>query len=166
MSSKVKKLGNETATLLPKNNFKIGIIVSEYYFDEINKSLLKACYDQLLQANIQDQYIYIEFVPGAFELSSGAQMIYDCYKPDAVIILGCVIKGDTDHDKYINHAVAQGITQLSIATKKPFIFGLLTPNSMKQALDRSGGKHGNKGAEAALACIKMLQLSKKLKVKK
>jgi 6,7-dimethyl-8-ribityllumazine synthase len=88
---------------------------------------------------------------------------FEKYHPDAVITLGCVIKGDTDHDKYINHAVSQGITMLSIQYKKPFIFGLLTPNTMKQALERSGGKHGNKGAEVAEACLKMIDLAHKLK---
>jgi 6,7-dimethyl-8-ribityllumazine synthase len=102
-------------------------------------------------------------VPGAFELTAGAQIMFEKYHPDAVITLGCVIKGDTDHDKYINHAVSQGITMLSIQYKKPFIFGLLTPNTMKQALERSGGKHGNKGAEVAEACLKMIDLAHKLK---
>lgn len=163
MASKEKKLGTNNIIITKKNNYKVAIVVSEYYFKEINQNLLKACYDTLINNQIKKENIYIEYVPGAFELTSGSQIVFDMYKPDALITLGCVIKGDTDHDKYINHAVAQGITQLSLHYKKPFIFGLLTPNTMKQAIERSGGKHGNKGIEVAEACLKMLLLTKKNK---
>ena len=77
----------------------------------------------------------------------------------AIICLGCVIKGDTDHDKYINHAVAQGITNVSLQIDRPVIFGLLTPNNHQQAVDRAGGKHGNKGIEAAVTALKMATLN-------
>ncbi len=163
MSSKLKKLGTSKEIITQKNNFKIAIVVSEYYFDEINKQLLKGCYETLIYNKINHQNISIEYVPGAFELTSGAQLVLEKYKSDAVITLGCVIKGDTDHDKYINSAVANGLTNLSIQYKKPFIFGLLTPNTMKQAKERSGGKKGNKGIEVAEACLKMLLLMQKLK---
>ena len=77
---------------------------------------------------------------------------------DAVIALGCVIQGETKHNDYINHAVAQGLTQVSLECHKPVIFGVLTPNTQEQALERAGGKHGNKGDEAAMTAIKMLKL--------
>jgi 6,7-dimethyl-8-ribityllumazine synthase len=163
MASKLKKLGEGKQIIEYKNNYKIAIVVSEYYLEEINAKLLNACMNILVNNNIKATNIYIEYVPGAFELTACAQIMFEKYHPDAVITLGCVIKGDTDHDKYINHAVSQGITMLSIQYKKPFIFGLLTPNTMKQALERSGGKHGNKGAEVAEACLKMIDLAHKLK---
>lgn len=166
MSSSIKKIGNNEIILSKATSFKIAIVVSEYYLTEINMHLLKACYTTLLNNKILAKNIHIEYVPGAFELCSGAQMVHDSHRPDAIITLGCVIKGDTDHDKYINNAVAEGLIQLTILYKKPFLFGLLTPNTMKQAKERSGGKHGNKGTEVAEACLKMLILSRKLKQKK
>ncbi len=95
-------------------------------------------------------------------LSSGAQLLDDSGTFDAILCLGCVIKGETDHDIYINNAVAQGLTQLSLSRKRPFLFGLLTPNTEQQALDRAGGKHGNKGVEVAVAAIKMAELARQL----
>ncbi|HWA34758.1 MAG TPA: 6,7-dimethyl-8-ribityllumazine synthase, partial [Cyclobacteriaceae bacterium] len=84
-------------------------------------------------------------------------------KPDAVICLGCVIKGETKHDEYINNAVANGVTQLSLSIKKPVIFGVLTPNNLQQAKARAGGKHGNKGVEAAVTAIRMVTIKRRLK---
>ena len=164
MASKLKKLGTANSSIINfKNNYKVAIVVSEYYFDEINKKMLDACINKLIENNIKKTNILVEYVPGAFEMTIGANLVYQKYKPDTVIVIGCVIKGNTDHDKYINHSVAQGITQLSVQYNIPFIFGLLTPNTMKQAIERSGGKHGNKGIEVADACLKMLLLIKKLK---
>ena len=162
MSAKTKKIGEVSAPILLKKKYKVALVVSEYYFDEITRSLSEAAISTLIENSIPEKNISIYFVPGAFELVSGAQMIYEALEPDVVLALGCVIKGDTDHDKYINHSVAQGLTQLSIIYKTPFIFGLLTPNTMKQAKDRSGGKHGNKGIEVALAAVKMLQLQEQV----
>lgn len=87
-------------------------------------------------------------------------------KLDAVICLGCVIRGETSHNEYINHAVAHALTQMSIVSGKPFIFGVLTPNNEQQALDRAGGKHGNKGVEAAVTAIRMASLKQKLSTAK
>ncbi len=114
---------------------------------------------------MKEKDIKVLYVPGAFELTTGAQMLSSVPKFEAIICLGCVIKGETKHDEYINHAVANGLTQLSLRIKKPVIFGLLTTNNLKQAKDRAGGKHGNKGIEAALTAVRMLALKKKLKTK-
>jgi len=84
------------------------------------------------------------------------------HQVDAVICLGCVIKGETSHNEYINQSVGMGLTNLSIATAKPFIFGLLTPNDEQQALDRAGGKYGNKGVEAGVTAIRMAALKENL----
>jgi 6,7-dimethyl-8-ribityllumazine synthase len=90
-------------------------------------------------------------------------MMIDKHKLDAVICLGCVIKGETSHNEYINQAVASGLTNLSMVYGKPFIFGVLTPNTEEQARDRAGGKHGNKGVEAAVTAIRMAALKDSLK---
>ena len=90
-------------------------------------------------------------------------MLAGRYNCDAVICLGCVIKGETSHNEYINQAVAQGLTNLGLTTGKPFIFGLLTPNDEQQALDRAGGKHGNKGVEAGVTALRMAALRQDLK---
>jgi len=97
-------------------------------------------------------------VPGSFELTAGATVLGTELRLDAIICLGCVIKGETNHDEYINHAVATGLTQLGIQTGKPHIFGLLTVLNEQQALDRAGGRHGNKGVEAAVTAIRMVAL--------
>jgi 6,7-dimethyl-8-ribityllumazine synthase len=95
-------------------------------------------------------------VPGSFELTLGAQLLAQHEEIDAVICLGVVIQGETKHDDYICHAVAQGITNVGLKFNKPVIFGLVTTNTLEQAWDRAGGKHGNKGVEAAVAAIHML----------
>lgn len=106
----------------------------------------------------KERNITIRTVPGAYELTLGAQYLLEKQKVDAVIVLGCVIQGETRHFDFICDAVANGITELNIKYKKPVIFGVLTPNNMQQAIDRAGGKHGNKGEEAAATAIKMLAL--------
>jgi 6,7-dimethyl-8-ribityllumazine synthase len=106
----------------------------------------------------KEAQIHTMQVPGAFELPAGARMLNGQHKIDAVICLGCVIKGETSHNEYINHAVANGLVNLSLATGKPFIFGVLTPNDEQQALDRAGGQYGNKGVEAAVTAIRMAAL--------
>ncbi len=138
-------------------SFRFGIVVSTYN-DSITSPLLDGCLETLKTHGAADTHISVVYVPGAFELTGAADQLLRQGRVDAVICLGCVIKGDTDHDKYINHAVAQGITQLNIQYGKPVIFGLLTPNTYQQAADRAGGQHGNKGVEAAIAAIQMVAL--------
>lgn len=138
---------------------KIGIVVSEWN-SEITFSLLEACVSTLLNHGVKQKNIITAFVPGAFELPYGAQKILEqkLLKIDAVICIGCVIKGETKHDEYISHAVADGIMKLSLHYQKPVIFGVLTPNNQQQAIDRAGGKHGNKGTEAAITTLKLLNI--------
>ena len=102
------------------------------------------------------EHILRKQVPGSFELTLGAQWCAQQKEIDAVICLGCVIKGETRHFDFICDAVAQGITQVNLTYNKPVIFGVLTTQTQQQALDRAGGKHGNKGDEAAITAIKML----------
>ncbi len=164
MSSKDKNLSKHTALVgVITNKLKIAIVVSEYN-EAITIALRKGCIDTLKKYGVKEKNIFVELVPGAYELPLAAKWIYDKKKADAVIALGCVIKGDTDHDIYINNAVSQALMNLSIQTKAPFVFGVVTPNNLQQAKDRAGGKHGNKGVECAVAALKMLALKKKLKV--
>jgi len=139
---------------------KIALVVSSYHQD-ITYKLRDAAIHYLMRKGVQAEHISLDYVPGGYELPLGAQWLYKKTKADAVICLGCVIKGDTEHDVYINHSVAQSLQQLSLKNNKPFVFGLLTVNNLQQAKDRSGGKKGNKGEECAEAALMMLALKKK-----
>ena len=158
MSTTVNKLSEVNLTSLPdvsQRNF--GIVVSEWN-ETITESLFSGCYNLLVQAGIDASHIKRINVPGSFELTSGARLLADDHTIDAVICLGCVIQGETRHFEFICNAVANGLTQLCIAYRKPFIFGVLTTDNLQQAIDRSGGKYGNKGVEAAQTAIKMVSL--------
>jgi 6,7-dimethyl-8-ribityllumazine synthase len=164
MATNLKNLSNYDPSEVPDGSeFSIGIIVSEYN-SVITFSLRDACVKTLLAHDVSAENITIDYAPGAFELPVAAQSLYFGTMCDAVIVLGCVIKGDTDHDIYINQAVAQGIMNLGIELDMPFIFGLLTTNDQQQAVDRAGGKHGNKGTECAIAALKMLALQERHKM--
>ena len=142
--------------------------VEEYHFaivtadwnEDITYSLRDACVATLKKHGAKEENIHMAAVPGAYELPMGARLQMAQDKVDAAICIGCVIKGETQHDEYINNAVAVGIMNLGLTTKKPVIFGVLTPNSHEQAVERAGGKYGNKGVEAALTAIKMVHLAK------
>lgn len=136
---------------------RVGIAVSDYH-SEITTSLLEGCVKTLLEHGASQENVITLHAPGAFELPSVAQLIIERHRPDAVICLGCVIKGDTRHDEYINHAVASGVMHLSLTYKLPVIFGVLTTENIAQAQERSGGSVGNKGIESALAVVRMLGL--------
>ena len=134
---------------------RFGLVVAEWN-REITDVLSQGAYDTLLQHGALADNIYRNTVPGSFELTLGAQLLAQHEEIDAVICLGVVIKGDTKHDDYICHAVANGLTNVGLKYNKPVIFGLVTTNNLEQAWDRAGGQHGNKGVEAAAAAIHML----------
>lgn len=164
MPSKNKNLSESTIGDLKKiSNVKIGIITSEWN-NNITFSMRDACMAELIKYGCDEDDIFNYGVPGAFELPVAAKMLLSSKKLDAIICIGCVIKGETKHDEYISNAVAAGIMNLSLVSGKPIIFGVLTPNDIQQALDRSGGKFGNKGVEAAHTAIKMIHLSENIKV--
>ena len=140
---------------------RFGIIVSDWNKD-VTWSLLNGAVNTLKKHGAKDKEIIVKHVPGSFELTLGAQLIAENDDLDAVICLGCVIQGETPHFTFICQGVAQGITQLNMEYNIPFIFGVLTTNTLQQAVDRSGGKHGNKGDEAAITAIKMAALQKDL----
>jgi 6,7-dimethyl-8-ribityllumazine synthase len=164
MATNLRNLSNYDPTEVPDGvDFSIGIIVSEYN-SEITFALRDACVKTLLENNVSAENITVDYAPGAFELPLAAQTLYLSEMCHAVIVLGCVIKGDTDHDIYINQSVSQALMSLSLEMDIPFIFGLLTTNDHQQALDRAGGKHGNKGTECAIAALKMLALQERHKM--
>ena len=134
---------------------KFAIVVSEWN-EEVTEALYQGAYETLLNNGALRENIVRKNVPGSFELSLGAQWMAEIEDIDAVICIGCVIQGETKHFDFICDAVAHGITNVSLKYNKPIIFGVLTPNSQKQALDRAGGKYGNKGDEAAITAVKML----------
>lgn len=156
MSSAIQNLSAQIITTQTDfSNKKIGIIVAEWNA-EITKALLEAAYESLLSHGVKEENITIKSVPGAFELSLGAQYLSQMSDIDAVIVLGCVIMGDTPHFDYICQSVSYGITEVGLKYNKPVIFGVLTTLTLQQAQDRCGGKHGNKGTEAAMTALKML----------
>ncbi|MBI9068554.1 MAG: 6,7-dimethyl-8-ribityllumazine synthase [Salinivirgaceae bacterium] len=143
-------------------NMKFGIVLAEWN-TEITEALYNGAFNTLIKHGAKEENIVKKYVPGTFELTLGAQLIAENIDVDAVIVLGCVIQGETRHFDFICHGVTQGITDLNIKYKLPFIFGVLTTENQQQALDRAGGKHGNKGDEAAITAIKMVSLKNSLK---
>ncbi len=134
---------------------RFAIIVAEWN-EEITDALYHGAVSSLLVHGVKKENIIRKNVPGTFELSLGAQWMAERDGIDAVICLGCVIQGETPHFDYICQAVSYGLTEVGLKTGKPVIFGVLTTLNKQQAFDRSGGKYGNKGEEAALTAIKML----------
>ncbi len=162
MSSSDKNLSDFGNKEIPDASaLSFGIISAEWN-ETITAALYKGCYETLVKHGADTKNIHSIWVPGTFELPVGAKMLAQSQKLDAVICLGCVIKGETSHNEYINLSVANALQQMSIVSGKPFIFGVLTPNDMQQAIDRAGGIHGNKGDEAAVTAIKMAALRKSL----
>ena len=156
MATHLKSLGDHSSkNMISLKSKRVGIVVSEWN-DQVTDALLSAALEVLLAEGIKKDNLKVKYVPGSFELSLGAQLMAEEKKIDAVICLGCVIQGETRHFDFICDAVANGITEVSLKYNKPVVFGVLTTNNLQQALDRAGGKHGNKGEEAAYTAIKML----------
>ena len=139
-----------------------GIVVSEWN-DEITGALLEGAKNTLKKHGVAEEDIIIKTVPGSFELTAGGVFMAEYSSVEAVICIGCIIKGETPHFDYICQGVTQGITSLNVQYGIPFIFGVLTTKDYQQASDRAGGKHGNKGDEAAVTAIKMVALKRELK---
>lgn len=158
MATVLKNLSNtslEGNTSFKK--MKIGIVVADWN-PEITHSMRDAAISFLTEKGVQSKNIQVFPVPGSFELPLGAQFLAKQKNIDAVITLGCVIQGETRHFDFICQACAHGITQVGLTFNKPVIFGVLTTNTLEQAMDRAGGKHGNKGIEAAETALNMLLL--------
>jgi 6,7-dimethyl-8-ribityllumazine synthase len=142
-------------------DMRFGIVVSDWN-NEVTWALLDGAVKTLKKHGAKGKDIVVRHVPGSFELTLGAQLLAEYDDLDAVICLGCVIQGETPHFTYICQGVTQGITQLNMEYNIPFIFGVLTTNDQQQAVDRAGGKLGNKGDEAAITAIKMAALQKEI----
>lgn len=162
MASALKNLSDYNAETVPSaEGMRFALVISEWN-TEITESLYNGAKKTLLKFGVNEDDIVRRNVPGSFELTLGAQLMAERGEFDAVICIGVVIQGETKHFDFICDAVAKGITDLNVKYNLPVIFGVLTPNTMQQALDRAGGVHGNKGDEAAITAIKMAALKKEL----
>jgi 6,7-dimethyl-8-ribityllumazine synthase len=162
LASALKNLSSYDAETVPSaEGMKLAVVVSEWN-TEITEALYEGAKETFLKFGASESDIVRRNVPGSFELTLGAQLMAERKEFDAVICIGVVIQGETKHFDFICDAVAKGITDLNIKYNLPVIFGVLTPNTMQQALDRAGGVHGNKGDEAAITAIKMATLKKEL----
>lgn len=160
MATSQKNLSDFNRRDLPDaGRMRIGIVVANWN-SEITDKLLNGARNTLLDAGILESNIPVHRVPGSFELPIAAQWILDSGNVDGVIVLGSVIQGETRHFEFVCQSVANAIQEVNLKTGKPAIFGLLTDDNIQQARDRSGGKHGNKGVECAVAAIQMVALYK------
>jgi 6,7-dimethyl-8-ribityllumazine synthase len=162
MSTQLKNLSGTTLT--PHKLFKkirVGIAVAEWNH-EITGAMLRGALEYLMQMGVREKHIAVHYVPGSFELPLGVKWLIEKQHADAAIALGCVIQGETRHFDFICDACANGIMQVGLTTGKPAIFGVLTTQTEQQAKERAGGKHGNKGIEAAETALKMLLLQHNL----
>ncbi len=159
MATNLKNLSEYDELSVPSNtaNYRIAIVVAEWNSD-VTFSLKDGAYNTLIKNGVKADNIEIYHVPGTFELTHGARIMAESHRFDAVIVIGCVIQGETKHFDFICQGVTQGITEFNIRYNIPFIYGVLTTNNQQQALDRAGGKHGNKGDEAAYTALKMIEL--------
>jgi len=140
---------------------KFAVVISRFN-DFISKELLGGCQDALLRHGVKDSEIEIIWVPGAFEIPTIANMLAKKKKYDAVICLGAVIRGSTPHFDYIASEVAKGVAHASFQNDVPVIFGVITADTIEQAIERAGTKEGNKGKDAALNAIEMVNLLDKI----
>lgn len=137
-------------------NCKVAIIQSSWN-RQITDLLYNSSYHFLLESGVKDKNIISQYVPGSMELVHMSNYMISRHNLDGVIALGCIIKGETDHDVYISNAVANGLINVSIKHDKPVIFGVLTTNNLKQAFERCGGKHGDKGLDSAQSLLHIIR---------
>lgn len=160
MATENKNLSNYDKATLPKvDNKTFGIVVSEWN-EQITEGLYKGAFETLRDCGVPESQIIRWNVPGSYELIYGSAKMMQKLKGklDAIITIGCVIQGETKHFDFVCEGVTQGIKDLNLRAEIPVIFCVLTDNTLQQSIDRSGGKHGNKGVEAAVAAIKMTAL--------
>ena len=158
MSSQLKNLSSyQTSNIKDAKGIRIGLSLAKWN-QEITDALYQGAIETLIQHGVNQDDIITYPVPGSFELPLGAQWLFENKDVDAVLCIGCVIQGETRHFDFICHSVSNGIMDLNLKFSKPVIFGVLTTENQQQALDRAGGKHGNKGIEAAATALQMLSL--------
>ena len=162
MATALSNLSDYNAENVPNGaNFRVAIAVAEWNYN-ITGNLLKGAVETLEKHGVDAKHIVIKHVPGTFELPSAASMLAKTKKFDGIITIGSVIQGETKHFDFVCQAASQGAKDVALDEDLPVIFCVLTDNTLQQAVDRSGGKHGNKGVEAAVACLKMIQLQQSL----
>lgn len=158
MATAGKNLSEYDKSSLPEaKHMRIGLVVSEWN-DQITENLFKGARETLIDCGVPEQQIVRWNVPGSFELTFGCKKMIESLDLDAVIAIGSVIRGETKHFDFVAGATAEGIKDLNVKYNTPAIFCVLTDDTLQQAIDRSGGAHGNKGSEAAIAAIKMASL--------
>lgn len=159
MATSLKNLSEYDSRYVPNASaLSVGIVVAEWN-NEITFKLLDGAIETLKKHGVNEANIFVNFVPGAYELTYGSKVMAENYDVDAVIAFGAVIQGETPHFTYICQGVTYGLTELNLSFDIPFVFGVLTTDTLQQAQERAGGKHGNKGVEAAVTAIKMALLS-------
>lgn len=158
MATSLKNLSAFDQDTIPNGaDFSIGIVVSEWN-GHITSKLLEGAVETLINAGVKESGIIIKQVPGAFELPLGAQWFAQNEQIDGIIAIGVVIQGETRHFDFVCSGTTQGIVDVTLKYNKPVGFCLLTDNTEQQSIDRAGGKHGNKGVEAAVTVLKMIEL--------
>jgi 6,7-dimethyl-8-ribityllumazine synthase len=163
MASALKSLSEYNANEIPSGKgLRISIVVSEYNAD-ITFKLLNGCIETLTKHGVKDNHIFISYVPGAFELPLSTQFMLEHDEDlDGIIAIGCVIQGETKHFDIVCQGATQGLMKVMLEYNTQFSFCLLTDNTKQQSIDRSGGIHGNKGIECAVALLKMIAVQEKL----
>ena len=158
MSTQNSSLSNYDSEKIPNgSSLTIGLVVSEWN-DKITESLYEGAYNTLIKFGVDTKNVKRINVPGSLELVFGSKKMIQS-KVDVVIAIGCVIKGETEHFDYICKSVSKGIIDLNISFDTPVVFCVLTDNNIQQSIDRSGGKHGNKGIEAAITALKLANIN-------
>ena len=151
----------ESFSITNPDQLKIGIVIAEWN-SKITNRLLDGANEALEHSGIKKDNIQIHYVPGTFELPLGAQYLLDKNTVDGVICIGCVIQGETKHFDYVCQGATNGIMSMGLRYNKPATFCVLTDENEQQSIERSGGKHGNKGIECAISCLKMIELKKQI----
>jgi 6,7-dimethyl-8-ribityllumazine synthase len=160
MATANRNLSEYNKDFIPNGaDFKIGIVVSEWN-EKITLNLLEGAKQALTDNGVKEENIHIRFVPGTFELPLGCQLVCEKLDVDGVIAIGVVIQGETKHFDFVCEGATQGLKDVILKYNTPVSFCVLTDNNEQQSIDRSGGKHGNKGIECAIACMKMIELKK------
>lgn len=162
MATAFKNLSDYDKNTVPNGaDFKIGIVVSEWN-DSITNALLHGAKTALLENGVKEENIMIRYVPGTFELPLGCQLLLDNTDIDGAIAIGVVIQGETRHFDFVCQGATQGLMQVNLEYNTPVMYCVLTDNNIQQSLDRSGGIHGNKGTDTAIACLKMIEFKRSM----
>jgi 6,7-dimethyl-8-ribityllumazine synthase len=160
VATALKNLSDYNKENIPNGaDFKVGIVVSEWN-DTITNNLFEGAKQALLDNGVSESNILVRYVPGAFELPLASQFMLDNTDVDGVVAIGVVIQGETRHFDFVCQGATQGLMNVMLEYNSPVSFCLLTDNNIQQSIDRSGGVHGNKGIECAIACLKMIAMKK------